>query len=59
VRQGFRFVGCELDPVYARFARLRIRLAVNAPKAAPLRAARDEVLPGQLGLFNLDSSRGA
>lgn len=53
VRQGFRFVGCELDPVYARFARLRIRLAVNAPKAAPLRATRvaDDVLPGQMALF--------
>jgi len=61
VRQGFRFVGCELDPHYAAIAERRIRIATHAPKAKGLGSLErgDDVAEGQLGLFEaLDSSRG-
>lgn len=33
IREGFRFIGCELSPEYMEIARARIEHELNKPKA--------------------------
>lgn len=35
MREGFRFIGCELDPEYLRIAEARIVAAIEAPEPEP------------------------
>ena len=51
VRLGLDFIGIELEPHYAALAERRIRAAVSAPRAAPLRRTAPDALPGQMDMF--------
>jgi hypothetical protein len=50
LREGFRFIGCELSPEYVEIARARVG-AMETLKHEPERFAANDALPGQLGLF--------